>query len=51
MPTSLAAPRFKRYEAGGASTAASAPIRTSMSDFGSRLEASSDAAVIPGSTE
>ena len=47
MPTSPAAPRFIRYETGGASTATSAAMRTSMSVSRSRLDAAIEAAVIP----
>ena len=42
----LRAPRFSRYEAGGASTATSAAMRTSISDRGSRFDASIEAAVM-----
>ena len=41
-----AAPRFSAYETGGASTAASAAMRTSMSVSGSRPEASIESAVM-----
>ena len=46
MPSSEAAPRFTRYEAGGASTATSAAIRTSMSSFSSSVDASIESLVI-----
>ena len=46
MSSSLAAPRFSRYDAGGASTATSAAMRTSMSVCGSRLDASIESAVM-----
>ncbi len=41
-----AARRLSRYEAGGASTATSAAMRTSISASGSRLEASTESAVM-----
>jgi hypothetical protein len=46
IPTSLAASRFSRYETGGASTAASAAMRTSASVSTSRLDAAIESAVM-----
>ena len=45
-PISLATPRFIRYDTDGASTAASAAMRTSISVSGSRSDASSESAVM-----
>ena len=46
IPTSLAASRFSMYETGGASTATSAAMRTSISVSGSRFDAAIDSAVM-----
>ena len=46
IPTSRATAAFRRYDTGGASTATSAAMRTSMSVCGSRLDASTESAVM-----